>query len=1517
MYKSDWIQTYRNNLYILYSLKYYDECLYFILKYFILTEVYPRTNSYLGDCSNLIYSNNCLILLNIFARIRRLNNKKDHTGFAKCYEITEGIITKSAENMIRIELLIIESRLDCLPFNSEKSLILLRHLCELYNICQESGSRSPLLISPRRHRQQRSESTNFEHYHTYFNANESRIRDVLKREKPSSGILRLLASQILCDIELYFNGYSPIKMEKIISNKDDNCKGDEIFCNRVSNPVIYSISSLNDNVMKYCDISKEFIAYKLKINHYVMYFSNETDIFSQYYIDLDSIITVKYLENNQMNIIYNEGYEDSEALLKFINNDDYNYIKKIINQFLHIDEKHHSYDISEKYDKNKNYKIIDDPEERLNELLSLSKFMTVASYSRSKILFSISLNVEDKTLLEQILFESYISIIYSNVKSFNEPPHFSSHLALLIYTYFAEVLENNNKYILSLGIYEVALSCTKIQGNIEKYNNLISKLACLSFTNNDYSNSMDYHKLLLQQYKLNNVTLNNEVLYVSDMLCRLYFITGKYPYGIDLLEDEYKIMLKNDIQSNYEKMLYLLCYYTKEACMFSKAIYYGNKLMNITNKLSRKKYCCVLFMLADIYYDMRDKSQSELYVSLLSNQIYHLPDNYLYKEKYIYHSLIPNLLSYYKLNIKIQLLNNHYLTSLKYCISLLSGEIFFEKDARIVARLHWLLAKTYEKAYKSDKITYPIHIQVSNIAFTYESNDELLCESIHQYKIASKIYNIINDSYHYGKMLNHIIDVYLSYVFVQVTYQNIPIEKASLISFPSYTINCAYSIGNILSLSNEEIKIQAIPSNSSLSVNSESSEDNSSFQKSLMSISDILSMLNDSFSVFEVLSEPIELLISYLNKIEYFYIKKDYTKGNELFIESYNLFLLLFVEGIYVPLVSTGSNSLVEKIYNIVKRFVRILFLTKNDNINKNLLLLDIYLMLQIDIQCRNINPSSELYKTGLNHTLFYYPLPWSYSASFETHIKATHSDQYFHDLFDSEQTTINSVKQLFMNNSVTTQVKKTIPPEQTKTKLDDTLVYGIMYQIKQYLNIYSNGDKLIESQNAIKNALINLKRYNNVKRKNSKECTADDYKYNNIVKKVSDKNGDVLVNRLKCLTYIIDIDDLIILYSPENNEKRIFKIFNKNNNRIEILGSISNINDEIISLKHNALIFMNEINKSCYISSLIININKLPDEYDYYICIFKYENNMAIIKEEYKLEINHLITQYQQFISFNPNIKISENSIIGIINKKGPLNISSYKNITTKYYVSDIKNNDKFKLEKLHNFECDINLIITNENNIINYSYMDNNSLNFINSLYKNKDWNNIYNTIEEITVFRNNVYPYSDKLLNQNTIISSGISLYDLSKRKSSFFSSCENSNDNSYYNEISDPNVLVISRNLMFLPWEILINMDNCYRMTSLSMLLFSYKGISAKLPLYCLFKPYENDISLNIEFTYHKPLPNKDYLEEFDNYIKQCEYYGKKYKYIRMVENNDYFTNPSKILSIYSNMNSIFIFIYRLL
>lgn len=84
-------------------------------------------------------------------------------------------------------------------------------------------------------------------------------------------------------------------------------------------------------------------------------------------------------------------------------------------------------------------------------------------------------------------------------------------------------------------------------------------------------------------------------------------------------------------------------------------------------------------------------------------------------------------------------------------------------------------------------------------------------------------------------------------------------------------------------------------------------------------------------------------------------------------------------------------------LYDITLRYNRILFQMNSAFINDNLLLIDIYTILQIEYDDKYINPLSQLNKESKhkNQILYYYPLPW-----IDSHYKETKRKYNYKYLF-------------------------------------------------------------------------------------------------------------------------------------------------------------------------------------------------------------------------------------------------------------------------------------------------------------------------------------------------------------------------------------------------------------------------------------------------------------------------------------------------------------------------------------
>lgn len=166
-----------------------------------------------------------------------------------------------------------------------------------------------------------------------------------------SGLLRLLSAQILCDIELYFNGYSPVKLDKYSSRRysqESLDRIDDVFKNRLSNSLLYYNDIYNCEIKRKSDSIKRWSKYRMKIDNYIIYFSNDNDESNpDDFIDIDSITSTDIKSENEVSINYVALNQKKISQLKFRNYEEFNTFNKIINSKF---DTHSSYATDDDYE---------------------------------------------------------------------------------------------------------------------------------------------------------------------------------------------------------------------------------------------------------------------------------------------------------------------------------------------------------------------------------------------------------------------------------------------------------------------------------------------------------------------------------------------------------------------------------------------------------------------------------------------------------------------------------------------------------------------------------------------------------------------------------------------------------------------------------------------------------------------------------------------------------------------------------------------------------------------------------------------------------------------------------------------------------------------------------------------------------------------------------------------------------------------------------------------------------------
>lgn len=230
--------------------------------------------------------------------------------------------------------------------NCEKSKQLLYKLSDLFYLCEESTSYtvefvppySPAVIEGKRFRS--ASVTNTTTKKSCLDMNSSELKETFPvrhhHQNQYSGLLRLLSAQILCDIELYFNGYSPVKLEKYSSRRysqENLDKIDDVFRKRLSNSLLYYNDIYNCEIKRKSDSSiKRWSKCRMKIDNYIIYFTNESDESKPCdFIDIDSITSTDIKSDNEISLNFLSLSHKRTNLLKFSNSEEFNTFNKIIN----------------------------------------------------------------------------------------------------------------------------------------------------------------------------------------------------------------------------------------------------------------------------------------------------------------------------------------------------------------------------------------------------------------------------------------------------------------------------------------------------------------------------------------------------------------------------------------------------------------------------------------------------------------------------------------------------------------------------------------------------------------------------------------------------------------------------------------------------------------------------------------------------------------------------------------------------------------------------------------------------------------------------------------------------------------------------------------------------------------------------------------------------------------------------------------------------------------------------------
>lgn len=317
----------------------------------------------------------------------------------------------------------------------------------------------------------------------------------------------------------------------------------------------------------------------------------------------------------------------------------------------------------------------------------------------------------------------------------------------------------------------------------------------------------------------------------------------------------------------------------------------------------------------------------------------------------------------------------------------------------------YLRGKIFQTICTSEEIQYPFtykkkqNSNKTNKIFSFQS--DILQETIACYRKAYKYFSGLGDEIRQAKVVTKIGECYLDYLFIPVMLQHqsfttinkVPLYKTSEIT--SLTITTPITTpkspkhnpnNQTSSQTSSQASSQAETSentqdnnNSSNIPPSSSSSNNNKSNRSSTSSTSSSHFENEFFEIsFETIESPISLgldissdlsipflcLQNYMNMAELHLLKGDKESAKNFWEECsnslFNCFIIPFA-GKYV------KPGLLIRIQKILKRVIRVMFCFDQKLINRNLILLDSYNLIEISIEnSLQINPlSNECFKTN------------------------------------------------------------------------------------------------------------------------------------------------------------------------------------------------------------------------------------------------------------------------------------------------------------------------------------------------------------------------------------------------------------------------------------------------------------------------------------------------------------------------------------------------------------------------
>ena len=558
------------------------------------------------------------------------------------------------------------------------------------------------------------------------------------------------------------------------------------------------------------------------------------------------------------------------------------------------------------------------------ELLNKSYSLIQPSLLKAKIAYILAdraiLDLEDPNLAEQILFETnYILDLIGTSIPFLAP--IVSELGTSSLIRYGEILLNNSKYPYAIAAMEQALFNFKLRKKPQ--GELLKNLAFLTQKNGDIERATNYFKEMLQIYE--EIKKKNEARWVAETLCTMYAESGDFAQAEIYIQRALSLSGWDPVNPNEKvsPIVFRLQMKNAEVLLDSYKFEKGIELLESLVKLQ---------LPTGTKETVMDKLAGAYIKKNMSLECTELLSGWQLSPKKDPKSVAQNL-RLYQLSAKNEYHSRNYTVALFHTENAIS--ICDSSNISPLADFYFLRGKIFQALCNSSTaIQFPTSLRPdksptngSFLSFKlYSCTGDLIQDAVYCFDKAYDYYRVIGDDINRAKVLSRIGEVYLDRVFTPTSLLRFDYSEVSRLR--------GFSTGDLQSLTRRKGHVRTFS--------------DSKLPDFVISHEKIEGPARIAMDLAADTANILLVFRTYLNMAELRYLQDRKDSALAFWCECKDLLFQLFFDG-QEFIMKDVPPYFIRKILGHLRRLVRLLLAFETPFINKNLVVLDALLLLEIE----------------------------------------------------------------------------------------------------------------------------------------------------------------------------------------------------------------------------------------------------------------------------------------------------------------------------------------------------------------------------------------------------------------------------------------------------------------------------------------------------------------------------------------------------------------------------------------